>query len=284
MDEGPSAREEFHQRMDAIFQALPPHGSDAYLRHLREASTGDLPAHVLVRVYRELADPGIAGAGPWVEEARNATFKRLTARKGGRFEYLWPAVEFLLNRVPRNQYFQDLDDLLQDTAVIMLRTLPTTRGNFGEKSWYRFARQCAYEAWKAHVGPKGERQEPARAEPQRDAESRSWSDPLERIRKSESEDNVMEVDVHQLLSEVIAAIPDPLIRAVGEDQWLSGDPSPDSGKGTSKGGKPSLKQQLGVSRDRIIRARRSVEARILAELERRGISEQDLAPFRKDER
>jgi hypothetical protein len=286
MDEGPSEREGFHEWMDAIFQALPPRDSDAYLRHLREASTDDLPAHVLVRVYRELADPQLADAGPWVEDARNATTKRLIRRQGGRSEYLWPAVQYLLKRVPHNQYFQDLEDLLQDTLAIMLQTFPTKRGSFGEKSWYRFAKQCAYQAWAAHVGRKGEHQEPLREEPRRDPETGVWSEPLERVRESESEDNVVEVDVHQFLSEVIAAIPDPLIRAVGEDQWLSGDPSPDSGKGTSAGKekKPALERQFGVSRDRIIRAQRFVEARILAELENRGVPERYLAPYRRKAR
>jgi hypothetical protein len=279
MDEGPSAREVFHQRMDAIFQALPPLGSDAYLRHLREASTEQLPAQVLVRAYRELGK-----AGPVMEEARNRTFARLIGKKGGRFEYLGPAVQFLLPRVPPNQYFQNFEDLLQDTATIMLQALPTERGKFGEQSWYRFARQSAYQAWAAHVGRQGERQEPPRAEPLRDNETGVSFDPLDRVRESESEDNVVEVDVHQLLAEVIAAISDPLIRAVGEDQWLSGDPSPDSGKGTSERGKPSLEIQLGVKRDRIVRARYSVEARILAELERRGVPEQYLAPYRRNAR
>ncbi len=281
MDEEPSARDEFLQRMEAIFQALPPLGSDAYLRYLREASTEQLPPQVLVRAYREMVK-----AGPAMEEASERTFKRLFGRKGGRFEYLGPAVQFLLDRVPQNQQFQDLDDLLQDMGIIMVKALRTKRGRFGEQSWYVFARQCAYQAWADHVGRKGERQEPLRAEPRRDAETGAWSDPLERVREGESEDNVVEVDVHRFLTEVIAAIPDPLIRAVGEDQWLSGDPSPDSGKriSTGKDKKPSLERQLGVSRDRIIRARRSVEARILAELERIGIPEQDLAPFRKDER
>jgi DNA-directed RNA polymerase specialized sigma24 family protein len=279
MREEASAAAEFHRKSDAIYQALPPLGTDEYLRHITEAPTDALPPQVLVRAYRELAK-----AGPSMAEAANRTFKRLTRKKGERFEYLGPMVVFLYNRVPRNQYAVDLDDLVQDAVIIMLRALPTDRGRFGEESWHTFARQCAYTAWQAHVGRKGERQEPPRDEPSRDSETGRWSDPLERARESDSADNVLDVDTHTFLAEVIAAIPDPFLRAVAEDQWLSGDPSPDSGKGTSEGGKRSLMKQFGKTRDSIIRARRIVEARILAALEARGISDELLAQYRKKER
>lgn len=274
-----SAVEAFHRRMDAIYQALPPLDSEEYLRHLRDASKEELPAHVLVRAFRETAKHGSV-----LEEAGNRTFARLISKNEGRFEYLGPAVEYLATRLPRNQYAQDLEDLLQDTAAKMLDVLATKRGSYGERAWYSFARQCAVEVWREHVGRKGEREEPPREEPQRDAATGEWFDPLERIREGQSGGTGVEVDAYDLLREVIKDIADPFLRAVAEDQWLSGDPSPASGDGCSAGGKPSLEAQLRVSRDRIVRAQRAVEARILAALEARGVPEEALAPYAKKPR
>jgi DNA-directed RNA polymerase specialized sigma24 family protein len=275
MVEEASAAAEFHRETNAIFQALPPLGSDEYLRHIADAPTDALPPQVLVRAYRELAN-----AGPSMMDAANRTFKRLIRKTGKRFEYLGPAVDYLHDRIPRNQYFQDLEDLLQETMIIMANVLPTERGSFGEKSWFRFARQCANEAWRSRVGRKGEKQEPPRDEPAQDRQTGEWSNPLERAREGDAKDNGVEVDVHAFLAEVIATIPDPFLRAVAVDQHLSGEPSPDSGKGD----KPSLSVQFGKSRYSIMRARNAIKARILAALEARGIPEELLAPYHEQER
>lgn len=279
MREKASAAAGFHHSMDAIYQALPPLGSDEYLRHIAEAPTDALPAQVLVRAYRELAKTGSSMA-----HAANRTLQRLIGSKHGKVEYLGPMVAYLRNRIPRNQNAVDLDDLVQEAVIVMATTLPTERGRFGEKSWFGFARQCANEAWRARVGRKGEKQEPPRHEPTQNEDTGEWSDPLERATEGDPEDSLAQVDVHVFLAEVIAAISDPFLRAVAEDQWLSGDPSPDSGKRTSERGKPSLMVQFGKSRDSIIRARYAVEARILAALEARGIPKELLAPYRRNER
>jgi hypothetical protein len=278
MREEASAAAEFHQKMDTIFQELPPLGSNEYLRHIAEEPADALPAQVLVRAYREFAK-----AGPSMADAANRTLRRLIGRKGGRFEYLGAMAAYLHDRVPRNQYAVGLEDLMQEAIVVMVNALPTDRGTFGVKSWFAFTRQCANEAWRARVGRKGENQEPPRDEPSQNPETGEWSDPLDLAREGDSEDNVVDVDVYTFLAEVIAAIPDPFLRAVAEDQWLSGNPAPDSGKGARKG-KPSLMAQYGKTRDSIIRARYDVEAKILAALEARGIPEERLAPHRKKER
>jgi hypothetical protein len=83
---------------------------------------------------------------------------------------------------------------------------------------------------------------------------------------------------------VIEQITDPLVRAVAEDRWLSGDPSPDSGNAVSAGGKPSLANHLGKSRDQVVRAKYAGDARIIAGLEHLGVPPEWLDPFRKKSR
>lgn len=276
MTDGPEATRRFHAKNSAIFEALPPRNSQEYLRHLRTAETADLPAQVLVRAYRECA------AEDW-EEARDATFNRLARELSpGRFEYLNNALWYLARKLPGSEYASEAVDLLQETLMVMLRVLPTDRGSFGERSWSGFARQCASQAWRERYGRRGEWIEPHhdRGRTTDDGEER---DPVDEIPGSSRADEA-EIDVHALLREVIGRIPDPFVRAVGEDQWLSGNASDISGKGLSAGGKPSLVQSLGERRDRIVRAAYAVEARIIAELVDRGIEPERLAHFRKKPR
>lgn len=269
MSDGPE-ESEFYERTDALFQALPARSSPEYLEQLRDAPLEELPPQVLVRAYREAAAEG------W-EEARKATFERLVRQRDGRYDHLGPLIQHIRNRVPPNQSWQDVDDLLQDTFVEMLRVLPTPRGEQGQKSWHLFARRCAQAAWrkKDRQGRRGQRVEPPRQEPVRTSDG--WTDPMASVTARTSPS---EVDVWALLESIISGITDPLIRAVGEDLWLSGDPSPVTGKGASAGGKAPLDVRLNVSRDRVVRAERSVLARILAELEQHGIPRERLDEYR----
>ncbi|HLL47924.1 MAG TPA: hypothetical protein VK399_14530, partial [Longimicrobiaceae bacterium] len=166
----------------------------------------------------------------------------------------------------------------------MLRVLPTDRGELGERSWFHFALRCARDAWrgKDRQGRRGEHIEPPRQEPEWNGDG--WTNPVEEALAADSPSNELDPDVYTLLAEVIAGITDPLIRKVGEDLWLSGDPSPVTGKQKSAGGKPALVTQLGESRDKLVRAEGVVLARILAELERRGIARERLDPYRKKPR
>ena len=263
-----SERSEFYARMDAGFAALPARSSPEYLQLLRDAPVEDLSPEVLVRAYREAAAAG------W-EEARKATFERLVRERDGRYDHLGPLMQHIHSRVPPNQRWQDAEDLLQDTFAEMLRVLPLPRGEQGQKSWRWFAKRCAQAAWRSRQGRRGERVEPPRLEPRRTEEG--WTDPAASLPAHTFSDDA---DVRALLEGVISAMANPVARVVGEDQWLSGDPSPVTGKGTSAGGKAPLDARLGVSRDQVVRAERSVLARIIAELEHRGIPPERLDEYR----
>lgn len=267
MSDGPE-ESEFFERMDALSRALPARNSPEYLEHLRNAPVEALPPQVLVRAYREAAAEGC-------EEARKTTFERLVRERDGRYDHLGPLIQHIKSVVPPNQNWQDADDLLQDTLVEMLRVLPTPRGEQGQKSWRWFAKRCAQAAWRNRQGRRGQRVEPPRLEPRRTEEG--WTDPMASLPAHTSPDDP---DVRALLEGVISGLPDELMRVVGEDLWLSGDPSPITGRGTSAGGKAPLDARLGVSRDRVVRAERSVLARILAELERHGIPRERLDQYR----
>jgi len=54
------------RRIDEIFQALPPLGSDDYVAHISSAKTRELPPEVLARAFRQLPPgaPALVDAGP----------------------------------------------------------------------------------------------------------------------------------------------------------------------------------------------------------------------------
>lgn len=270
-----SAASDFHERMDARYRALPPRDSRDYLDHLREASVEELPAQVLVRAYRE------AAANGW-EEPRKRTFERLVRETNGRFDHLGPLIRKMRSLMHPDEFERDRHDVLQETFVEMLRVLPTPRGEYAEKAWHRFAEQCLIEARRAQEGRRGERAGPKISEPV--WTGGRWTDPVDEALAAGSSPNEPDVDVEALLTDVISRMADPLIRDVGADQWLSGDPSPISGKQRSAKGKPSLEVRLGVSRDRVVRAADAVLARIIAEMERRGVPGAWLDKYRKKPR
>jgi hypothetical protein len=270
-----SATRESHEQMDALFRALPARHSREYLEHLRDAPTEALPPRVLARAYRESSAKG------W-EDARERTFERLVRERDGRFDHLGPAIKRIREMVPPYRTWKDREEVLQETIVEIYCVLPTPRGEFAERAWYRFARQCAVEAWRRMEGRRGERIEPPRMEPE--YVNGKWTDPVQEALRGLSSADEPDIDAHAFLSEVIHEIADPLIREVAEDLWLSGDPSPISGSKTSSGGKPSLHVQLGGSRDRLVRAADAALARILVELEHRGIPRERLDEYRKKPR
>ncbi|SRR5712692_7320975 len=78
------------QPHEAIFQALPPLGSDEYLAHIRSAPFPDLPPEVLARAFRQL---------PPQSEASKATLERLLLRRSdGSWDYVGPLVRYARRR------------------------------------------------------------------------------------------------------------------------------------------------------------------------------------------
>lgn len=259
---------------DEIFGFLPVLGSAEYLQHLRTAPTRDLPPEVLARAYRELAAQGD-------EDACRATLSRLLGEKNGRPEYLRPLLMLATRYVPPHQHYQEALDLYQDAVARILVVLPTEQGRFAERAWTSFCRQRLIDAWRQRQGRRGERLEPARVEAA-PPDSEGSTDPLERhIEEPPPWHAAVEPDkvawLEGFLQRTLAKIPDPFIRGVAEDQWLSDRPSPISGG--SNGQKP-LTERFGRSRFQVHRALRCARARLLADLETQNELELDLGAFR----
>ena len=245
---------------DQIFEALPPLISPEYLDHLQNATPEELPPQVLVRACRQLVAAG-------QEEVARKTLERLFLKQKGRFVHLEGLLYAAQTRVPPNQDWQDAEDLLQDTQIKILKVLPTKRGVLAEQAWKAFCYQCMIDAWRERQGRRGERIEPERVRLQKRPDSDDEVDPLEQAVGVPPWQGMVGEDksawLENLVKNMLEQIPNPLVRAVADDQWLSGDPSPITGSGTSQiEGKPALDKQHNVSRDCINRARQTARMHI----------------------
>lgn len=254
---------------DEIFEALPPLGSDEYLHLLRTATTEELPPEVLARAYRELAADGD-------DEACRETLARLLGEKNGRPEYLGPLLLLAGRRVPPHQHWQEALDLFQDAVALIIEVLPAPQGRFAERAWAAFCRQRLIDAWRRRQGRRGERKEPARAEPLPEA-SGDAPDPFDRQLEPPPWHASVEPDkqawLEDFVGRTLGRIADPFIRAVAEDQWLADEPSPISG---SANGKKPLTVQWGKSRFQVHRALGWARAFLFAALEEQKEMEIDL--------
>lgn len=259
---------------DEIFSSLPPLGSAEYLERLRTASTEELPAEVLARAYRLLAGDG--------EEAAAATLTRLLGEKNGRPEYLGTLLWHASRMVPPHQHWQEAVDLYQDAVVLLIEVLPSERGRFAERAWRSFCYQRLIDAWRRRQGRRGERTETQRVEAPADDDG-DGLDPLDRSTDLPPWHGTVGPDkaawLEDFMRRTLNEIADPFIRAVAEDQWLSGDPSPISGRG--KADHKPLTARFGRSRFQIHRALNAARARLFAALETQNEMEVDLAAFRK---
>jgi hypothetical protein len=260
---------------DEVFAALPPVGSPEYLERLRTASTQELPPEVLARAYRQLAGED--------DEAARATLARLLGEKKGRPEYLGTVLWHATRRVPRHQHWQEALDLFQDAVALVIEVLPTERGRYAERAWRSFCYQRLIDAWRRRQGRRGERAESRRVEPAADEDAEAL-DPLDLAEDLPPWHAAVRPDklpwLEELVGRVVAGVADPFVRAVAEDQWLSGDPSPISGARTSAGGRKPLTRRYGKSRFQVYRALNAARARLFAALATQNEVEVDLEALR----
>jgi hypothetical protein len=249
------------ERIDKLFAALPAPGSPEYFSHLQSVGAEALPAQVLARAYRQLRAAGR-------DDAAEATLARLIDSDDPH-GYLRAIRRLSKQQVPGNQNWHDAEDLFQSAIAEIIRVLNSPRGALAEVAWVRFCQNCFEDAWRSMHGRRGERLRIEFAEPMKDDESSELIFPVEQTTGESApwHAGAKQSELPQLeklIAITIAAMADPLMRAVATDQF-SDDPSPISA-GRSAGGKPPLTDQLGASRFQISRALRNAKARLAAAL------------------
>jgi hypothetical protein len=255
---------------ETIFAALPPLDSPEYLHLLDTATASELPAPVLVKSFRQLADAG-------ADAAASVTLERLVA-SSHRETYLLVVRKLARQRVARGQYAYDAEDLFQEAVKEIVRTLPTERGAFAETNWVTFCKHCFEDGWRNLNGRRGEKIRGERVEALTDPASGKVSDPFEvtgdlipwHVAVRQSKVPWLE----DFVQRTIAEFKDPLMRRVAEDQFGPA-PSPIS-SGRSETDKPPLTEQLGVDRYRISRALKQARAKLFAALIKQKQKELDL--------
>lgn len=252
---------------EEIYQALPKLTSPELLAVLKMATAVQLPAEVLVRIYR--------ASNPSHENAK-AALDRLLA-ENAKFNYMKALRWLALQRANGNE--GDAEDRYQDAIVVILKTLGTERGAFAEQSWVSFCKQRFEDAWRERFGREGARLDPDTVsidgeESEDDGSQASGVvvDADHRIpwhgRFTPDRLKWLEKFVHRRL----AACGDETMRLICMDQWFEDPPSPISG--TAKHGAAPLTKRFGLSRDQVNRKLRN--ARILLRVELENQNECDI--------
>jgi DNA-directed RNA polymerase specialized sigma24 family protein len=262
-------------RFEALFAALPPLGSPDYLEYVSTAPPDALPAQVLVRAYRQLC-------GAKREDAMRVTLNRLFIPAN-----LRRIRRLAKQKVPAQQASHDADDLVQAALTEIVEVLPTERGALAETAWVLFCEQRFADAWRKLFGRDGsklkikvgsKRVPITYAKPTPNSVGGSYEgseteeqpdDPVEATDGSSApwHSGFKESDlpaVESIIGEIIASLPDPVMRHVAEDQW--GDDQSSIFSGTSEGGKPPLTEQTGLSRHQLTRLLKNLRARLAGAL------------------
>ena len=245
--------------VESIFRALPPLGSAEYLEVLETASVKELPAQVLAKAFRQLATADGT-------DAADATLKRLIADP--RFNYLKALHRLAKNHMVNSLYSYGADDLIQEAVMEIVKSLPTARGAIAEGAWVRFIWHRFEDARRNLYGKKGKKDRPGRIEPTED-EDGEISDPVEELEGSLTNADLWQNSeylpwLEDFVRKTIAKIVDPTTRLIAEDQF--GDDPSQISRGKSDGGRPSLEEQLGLSRFQIYRKLQGAKARLAADL------------------
>lgn len=260
------------ERHERIFQSLPPLGSQEYLDLLKTASATELPAEVLVRAFQTLGCTG---------RAAEATLGRLLTQNA-RFGYLTPLRRLAERRVTAHDWF-DAGDLFDEAISVIWKALAGPQGRNAHRAWMSFLQQRLEDAYRNLNGRRGERQDPARAEPRLDPDTGLELDPLESEAALDAPwQGHVGPDVEEWFESFarrsMARISHAQTREIGHDQ-LSANPSALSGPGSP--GKPSLATKYGVDRFQIMRWRDAALARLLADLEQQDEWEIDVTWLRE---
>lgn len=196
------------ERVERIFQALPPLHSLEYLEILKTASAEELPAQVLARAYRTLAPTAH-------KEAADRTLERLLDARN-HFGYLRSIQVLAKERVEDGHFEYDENDLINETLWEIAKVLPTKRGQMAEQAWVGFCRSRLEDVRRRIQGRKGNKERWKRAEMKLDKESGRFLDPLEEIHAPPQElDRLLASEAKQdklrtIIRETIAKIQDPL--------------------------------------------------------------------------
>jgi len=269
----------------ALFEQLPPLGSEEYIRLMEDAS-GErrIPPQVLARAFRQLCQAKN-------EAGMKATLVRLVQKKN-----LGKIINLIRNKIPPEQSWFSEDDLVQDTWRHILKVLPTERGAGAEKAWASFCYQRMIDAWRENFGREGERlkikiggelvsitKAKAVVSNSENGVVESFGEesveinPVETLSDSEAsslafawhvglKDNQVSL-IEGIIEKTIDKIQELLLKQIAIDQF-GDDPSPIS-NGTSRNGKPPLTEQTGLSRHQLARkiatVRKVLAGNILAE-------------------
>ena len=256
---GPEPPESDEERNERIYQALPAPLSGAdYLRLLEEAPAVDLPACVLVRVYRQLP------SGP----AADATLERLLGRNE-KYGYITPLYRMAERRITRSDPY-GVADLVQDAIGEVIDTLAGPKGEGAEKAWINYLRQRLVDAHRKQIGRRGERR-PERAENLIEPDTGEEIDALDAagVTGGPWQGKVEGSDLEwleQFIRRTFATIRDDRIRDVALD-LLSHEPTPVSSEDPAI---DTWERRLGVKRFTIYRWRRSATAILKNALERQN--------------
>lgn len=264
-----SPRTKKNQDYEALFERLPPLGSEEYIRLMDDAkSSAKIPPQVLARAYRQLCQANN-------EAGMKATLRRLVQKKN-----LGTVIGSIRNKIPLEQSWFSEDDLVQETWTQILKVLPTERGAGAETAWVSFCYQRMIDAWRENFGREGERlkvkiggelipitKARAVASDSEQSAGESFIEESDKINPAEitSEDEALAAAaawhvglkegqvslIEEIIEKTIDKIQEPLLKQIAIDQF-GDDPSPIS-SGASATGKPPLTEQTGLSRHQIAR-------------------------------
>jgi hypothetical protein len=245
----PDARK-YEERFEAIYRGLPPLDSPEYLQLLETAKPEELPAEVLVRVYRQLCQ-----AEPYGEAAR-ATIERLLVRHEA---YYFQRVRSLaMKDAAGRKNWIDAEDMVQDVMMKVCELLPQERGRHAETNWVVFITNLSRDVWRGYHGRDGARRRAEQGE--YDEEGLSLRLDFEELARYIGGAGPRHSGFDQaarmraVIDETVAKISDSFLRQIAEDQ-LGPDPTPISSR-REENAPNTLSGKLGVSRHVIERALR----------------------------
>ena len=280
----------------ALFDELPPLGSEEYICLMEDTNGAEIPPQVLARAYRQLCQAKN-------ERGMKATFDRIAQGKN-----LKSVRTIIKNIIPAEQDWFLENDLEQETWMQILKVLPTDRGAMAETAWVLFCKHRAIDAWRENFGREGRRLEVKiggqyvkvrKAEvPSADSE-KNGEETFEQTVASEidgtgatnSEIPIsyfawregLERDqiplIEELIAKTIDKIEEPLLKQIAIDQF-GDDPSPIS-SGVSENGKPPLTVQTDLDRHTIARKIKKVRKILAGNLLANKEFEFDIAWLRK---
>lgn len=250
---------DYTERYETIYRGLPPLDSPEYLHLLKDAKPEELPAEVLVRVYRQLRHGEAAGATVEMLLVRHQAFYFQRVRNQARSD------------VSRRKDWVEVEDMVQDVMAKVCEALHGKRGRHAEANWVMFTLNLYRDVRRTYFGRNGARGSAERSD--YDEEGLSLRADIEVLKRYAAGAGPRHSGFDQTalieaaVAEAVKKIGDPFLRRVAEDQF-GRDPTPISGRG-ERDGSGTLSAELSVSRHVVERAlkkaRKIVGAALLAD-------------------